>query len=84
MVLMTGGSGEDVPRNDVGSLLEGAGYTNCYPPPQYEVKQSPSQGNWHPSFISKYVTRARTVSINLIDNSGICHKISGMHTFISF
>uniref|UniRef100_G3NS76 Piezo TM1-24 domain-containing protein n=1 Tax=Gasterosteus aculeatus TaxID=69293 RepID=G3NS76_GASAC len=43
MVLMTGGSGEDVPRNDVGSLLEGAGYTNCYPPPQYEVKQSPSQ-----------------------------------------
>ncbi|KAL6119927.1 uncharacterized protein ACO6RY_04388 [Pungitius sinensis] len=42
MVLMTGNFGEDVPRNDVGSLLEGEGYTDCYPPPQYEGKQSPS------------------------------------------
>ncbi|XP_034027616.1 piezo-type mechanosensitive ion channel component 2 [Thalassophryne amazonica] len=33
---------EDVHRNQLGSLLGGAGYTNCYPPPQYEDSVSPS------------------------------------------
>ncbi|KAM6930104.1 piezo-type mechanosensitive ion channel component 2 [Lycodopsis pacificus] len=42
MVLMTGSSWQDVDDNDLSSLLEGAGYTNCYLPPQYEVKRSPS------------------------------------------
>uniref|UniRef100_UPI0037E7B47C piezo-type mechanosensitive ion channel component 2 n=1 Tax=Semicossyphus pulcher TaxID=241346 RepID=UPI0037E7B47C len=42
MILMTETSCQDVHRNDLGSLLGGAGYTNCYPPPQYEVKDSPS------------------------------------------
>ncbi|XP_034393255.1 piezo-type mechanosensitive ion channel component 2 [Cyclopterus lumpus] len=41
-VLLTGSSWQDVHGNDHGSLLGGAGYTNCYPPPQYEVKHSPS------------------------------------------
>ncbi|XP_070695122.1 piezo-type mechanosensitive ion channel component 2 [Pempheris klunzingeri] len=40
MILMTGSSWPD--RNELGSLLGGAGYTNCYPPPQYEGKDSPS------------------------------------------
>ncbi|KAM7412257.1 hypothetical protein PAMA_021957 [Pampus argenteus] len=42
MILMTGGSWQDVHRNELGSLLGGAGYTNCYLPPQYEGKDSPS------------------------------------------
>ncbi|KAI3357269.1 hypothetical protein L3Q82_015721 [Scortum barcoo] len=40
MVLMTGSSWQDVHSNDLGSLLGGAGYTNCYHPPQYEGKDS--------------------------------------------
>lgn len=39
MVLMRGGS-----WNDLGSLLGGAGYTNCSTLPQYEGKESPSHG----------------------------------------
>ncbi|XP_040908244.1 piezo-type mechanosensitive ion channel component 2 [Toxotes jaculatrix] len=42
MILMTSSSWQDVHRNDVRSLLGGAGYTNCYPLPQYEGKESPS------------------------------------------
>ncbi|XP_044207386.1 piezo-type mechanosensitive ion channel component 2-like [Thunnus albacares] len=42
MILMTSSSWEDGHRNDLRSLLGGAGYTNCYPPPQYEGKESPS------------------------------------------
>ncbi|KAM7404453.1 hypothetical protein PAMP_011798 [Pampus punctatissimus] len=42
MILMTSGSWQDVHRNELGSLLGGAGYTNCYLPPQYEGKDSPS------------------------------------------
>ncbi|XP_062282616.1 piezo-type mechanosensitive ion channel component 2 [Scomber scombrus] len=42
MILMTSISWQDVHRNDLGSLLGGAGYTNCYSPPQYEGKDSPS------------------------------------------
>ncbi|XP_076597549.1 piezo-type mechanosensitive ion channel component 2-like [Chaetodon auriga] len=43
MILMTGSSWQDIHLNDLGSLLGGAGYTNCYPPPQYEGKDtSPS------------------------------------------
>lgn len=45
MILMTSISWQDVHRNDLGSLLGGAGYTNCYSPPQYEGKHSPSYGN---------------------------------------
>lgn len=40
MVLMREGS-----WHDLGSLLGGAGYTNCYTPPQYEDKDSQSHGN---------------------------------------
>ncbi|XP_068453642.1 piezo-type mechanosensitive ion channel component 2 [Clinocottus analis] len=42
-VLLTGSSWQDAHGNDLGSLLGGAGYTNCCPPPQYEVKHSPSR-----------------------------------------
>ncbi|GAA6220059.1 piezo-type mechanosensitive ion channel component 2-like [Lates japonicus] len=42
MILMTSSSWQDLHRNDVGSLLGGAGYTNCVLPPQYEDKDSPS------------------------------------------
>ncbi|XP_044066352.1 piezo-type mechanosensitive ion channel component 2 [Siniperca chuatsi] len=42
VILMTGSSWQDVHRNDLGSLLGGAGYTNCYPPPHYDGKDSPS------------------------------------------
>ncbi|XP_058500051.1 piezo-type mechanosensitive ion channel component 2 [Solea solea] len=39
MILMTSSSWQD--RSDLASLLGGAGYTNCYAPPQYEGKASP-------------------------------------------
>lgn len=39
MVLMKGGS-----WNDLGSLLGGSGYTNCYTPPQYEDNVSQTLG----------------------------------------
>ncbi|XP_078144364.1 piezo-type mechanosensitive ion channel component 2 [Centroberyx gerrardi] len=42
-ILLMGSSWQDVHRNELGSLLGGAGYTNCYPPPQYEGKDSPSR-----------------------------------------
>ncbi|CAJ1085575.1 piezo-type mechanosensitive ion channel component 2 [Xyrichtys novacula] len=41
IILMTQGSWQDVQINDLGSLSPGAGYTNCYSPPQYEDKDSP-------------------------------------------
>ncbi|XP_026188600.1 piezo-type mechanosensitive ion channel component 2 [Mastacembelus armatus] len=40
MSLMMSTSWEDVNINDLGSLLEGEGYANCYPGPQYEVSPS--------------------------------------------
>ncbi|KAM9855188.1 piezo-type mechanosensitive ion channel component 2 [Aulostomus maculatus] len=42
MILVMGSSWQDIRRHDVGSLLGGAGYTNCYPLPQYEAKDSES------------------------------------------
>ncbi|XP_049437555.1 piezo-type mechanosensitive ion channel component 2 [Epinephelus fuscoguttatus] len=42
MILIAGSSWEDIHTNDLGSLLGGAGYTNCCPPPEYEGKDSPS------------------------------------------
>ncbi|XP_068996597.1 piezo-type mechanosensitive ion channel component 2 [Embiotoca jacksoni] len=42
VILMTSSSWQDIHNNDLGCLLEGAGYTNCYPPPHYEGKDSPS------------------------------------------
>ncbi|XP_036961535.1 piezo-type mechanosensitive ion channel component 2 [Acanthopagrus latus] len=42
MILMKGPSWQNVDRDDLGSLLGGAGYTNCYLPPQYEGKDSAS------------------------------------------
>ncbi|XP_024915441.1 piezo-type mechanosensitive ion channel component 2 [Cynoglossus semilaevis] len=42
MILMTSSSWQDLHMNDLGSLLGGAGYTNCSAPPQYEDKDSPS------------------------------------------
>ncbi|XP_037629066.1 piezo-type mechanosensitive ion channel component 2 isoform X2 [Sebastes umbrosus] len=42
MILMAGSSWKDVSINDLDSLLGGAGYSNCYAPPQYEGKDSPS------------------------------------------
>ncbi|XP_008287485.1 piezo-type mechanosensitive ion channel component 2 [Stegastes partitus] len=42
MILMTATSWQDVRSNNLGSLLGGAGYTNCYSPPHYEGKDSPS------------------------------------------
>ncbi|KAK5863316.1 hypothetical protein PBY51_000354 [Eleginops maclovinus] len=42
MILIPGSSWQDIHRNDLCSLLDVAGYTNCYPPPQYEGKDSPS------------------------------------------
>ncbi|XP_053705319.1 piezo-type mechanosensitive ion channel component 2 [Synchiropus splendidus] len=44
MILMTG-PWSDGPRNDLGSLLGGAGYTNCYPVTQYEDQDSPSHAS---------------------------------------
>ncbi|XP_023283479.1 piezo-type mechanosensitive ion channel component 2-like [Seriola lalandi dorsalis] len=44
MILMMSSSWQDVHRNDLESLLGGAGYTNSYPPPQYECKDSPPHG----------------------------------------
>lgn len=42
---MTSSSWQDE-KNDLGSLLGGAGYTNCYPPPLYEDGDSASNGKW--------------------------------------
>ncbi|CAL8369473.1 unnamed protein product [Lota lota] len=42
MVLLTGSSWHDLHGNELGSLLEGAGYTNCYAPPHYDEKECPS------------------------------------------
>lgn len=47
MILMTSSSWQEVHRSDLGSVLGGAGYTDSYPPPQYEGKGSPSHGNYH-------------------------------------
>ncbi|XP_035014498.2 piezo-type mechanosensitive ion channel component 2 [Hippoglossus stenolepis] len=44
MILMTSSSWQDVHRNELGSLLGAAGYANCHPPPQYEDKDSASNG----------------------------------------
>ncbi|KAE8293253.1 Piezo-type mechanosensitive ion channel component 2 Protein FAM38B [Larimichthys crocea] len=44
MILMTScNSWQDLRSNNVESLLGGSGYTNCYLPPQYEGKDSPSE-----------------------------------------
>ncbi|KAM4609898.1 piezo-type mechanosensitive ion channel component 2 [Polymixia lowei] len=43
VVLLMGSSWHDLRGNELGSVLGGAGYTNCYPLPQYETKRSPSQ-----------------------------------------
>ncbi|XP_072223288.1 piezo-type mechanosensitive ion channel component 2-like [Leuresthes tenuis] len=43
VILISGGSWQNIHSNNLGCLLEGAGYTNCYPPPHYEGKDSPSQ-----------------------------------------
>ncbi|TKS77326.1 Piezo-type mechanosensitive ion channel component 2 [Collichthys lucidus] len=44
MILMTScNSWQDLRSNNVDSLLGGSGYTNCYLPPQYEGKDSPSE-----------------------------------------
>ncbi|XP_074537420.1 piezo-type mechanosensitive ion channel component 2 [Halichoeres trimaculatus] len=40
MILMTESPWQEVHANDLGSLLPGAGYTNCYSPPQYGSKDS--------------------------------------------
>ncbi|KAK1898996.1 Piezo-type mechanosensitive ion channel component 2, partial [Dissostichus eleginoides] len=42
IILIPGSSWQDVHRNDLCSLLDVAGYTNCYLPPQYDGKGSPS------------------------------------------
>ncbi|XP_035801250.1 piezo-type mechanosensitive ion channel component 2 isoform X1 [Amphiprion ocellaris] len=42
MILMSAASWQDVHSSNLGSLLGGAGYTNCYSPPHYEGKNSPS------------------------------------------
>ncbi|KAM4738104.1 piezo-type mechanosensitive ion channel component 2 [Anableps anableps] len=42
MILMTRGSWQNVHSNNLGCLLEGAGYTNCYNPSLHEGKDSPS------------------------------------------
>ncbi|XP_040009105.1 piezo-type mechanosensitive ion channel component 2 [Xiphias gladius] len=42
VILMTSSSWQEVHRNDLGSFLGGADYTNCHPPAQYEGKDSPS------------------------------------------
>ncbi|CAL8261284.1 unnamed protein product [Gadus morhua 'NCC'] len=42
MVLLLGSSWHDLHSNELGSLLGGAGYTNCYTPPLYDEKESPS------------------------------------------
>ncbi|XP_053280799.1 piezo-type mechanosensitive ion channel component 2 [Pleuronectes platessa] len=44
MILMTSSSWQDVHRNELGSLLGADGYTNCHSPPQYEDKDSASNG----------------------------------------
>ena len=44
MVLLLGSSWHDLHSNELGSLLGGAGYTNCYTPPLYDEKESPSLG----------------------------------------
>lgn len=79
---MTGSSWQDVDRNDLGSLLGGAGYTNCYPQPQYEGKVSPSHGN-HYTQITKYMTSATTITftdfIDLI-RSTVCVVVLKPHT----
>lgn len=59
MILMKGPSWQDVDRDDLGSLLGGAGYTNCYLPPQYEGKDSVSNGN---DQIFIYMTSATTIN----------------------
>ncbi|XP_029974309.1 piezo-type mechanosensitive ion channel component 2 [Salarias fasciatus] len=41
MILMTATSWQDVRSSNLGGLLGGAGYTNCYSPPHYEGKASP-------------------------------------------
>ncbi|XP_029912219.1 piezo-type mechanosensitive ion channel component 2 [Myripristis murdjan] len=41
-ILLTDMSWHDTRTSELGSLLGGAGYTNCYPPPKYEDKDSPS------------------------------------------
>nr|XP_057939289.1 piezo-type mechanosensitive ion channel component 2 [Doryrhamphus excisus] len=42
MILMRSSSWQEVYVDDQGSLLGGAGYTNCYPLSQYDGKNSPS------------------------------------------
>ncbi|KAK0137757.1 Piezo-type mechanosensitive ion channel component 2 [Merluccius polli] len=42
MVLLMGSSWHDLHGNELGSLLGGAGYTNCYPPSHYDNQESPS------------------------------------------
>lgn len=59
MILMKGPSWQNVDRDDLGSLLGGAGYTNCYLPPQYEGKDSASNGNHQ---IFTYTTSATTIT----------------------
>lgn len=59
MILMKGPSWQDVDRDDLGSLLGGAGYTNCYLPPQYEGKDSASNGNYQ---TFTYMTSATTIN----------------------
>lgn len=54
MILMRSGSWRDVHRDELGSLLGGAGYSNCYPPPQYEGKDLPSHGKH--TQINKYLS----------------------------
>ncbi|XP_047463265.1 piezo-type mechanosensitive ion channel component 2 [Mugil cephalus] len=43
MILMTETSWQDVHSNNLESLMGEAGYTNCYPPPLYEAKDSQSR-----------------------------------------
>ena len=44
MVLMGGTSWHDLRNHQLGSRLGEGGYTNCYPPPQYEGADSLSEG----------------------------------------
>lgn len=45
MVLMTKGSWQNVHSNNLGCLVEEAGYVNCYSPSLHEDSDSPLPGN---------------------------------------
>ncbi|XP_075993196.1 piezo-type mechanosensitive ion channel component 2-like [Genypterus blacodes] len=47
MILLNDNIWQDIHSNELGSLLGGAGYTNCCPLPEYEGKDSLSYGNHH-------------------------------------